>query len=57
MAHRSKKKHVKHVHEHEPATPPARSPVAEANAERSRIDEVPEPRRKRPGPVRRAARR
>lgn len=32
MAHRSKKKHLKHVHEHEPATPPAKSPVAKADA-------------------------
>lgn len=32
MAHRSKKKHLKHVHQHEPATPPAKSPVAKAEA-------------------------
>jgi hypothetical protein len=32
MAHRSRKKHLKHVHEHEPATPPAKSPTAKAEA-------------------------
>jgi len=32
MAHRSKKKHIKHVHEHEPATPKAKSPIAKAEA-------------------------
>jgi hypothetical protein len=32
MAHRSKKKHIKHQHEHEPATPKARSPIAKAEA-------------------------
>lgn len=32
MAHRSRKKHLKHVHEHEPATPPAKSPAAKAEA-------------------------
>lgn len=37
MAHRSKKKHLKHVHEQEPATPPAKSPVAKAEAARARI--------------------
>jgi hypothetical protein len=25
MAHKSKKKHLKHVHQHEPATPPAKT--------------------------------
>ncbi len=30
MAHRSKKKHLKHVHEHEPATPKAKSPAVKA---------------------------
>ncbi len=37
MAHRSKKKHLKHLHEQEPATPPAKSPVAKAEAARARI--------------------
>ena len=32
MAHRSKKKHLKHVHQHEPATPKAKSPIAKAEA-------------------------
>ena len=32
MAHRSKKKHLKHMHQHEPATPRAHSPVAKAEA-------------------------
>jgi hypothetical protein len=32
MAHRSKKKHIKHVHQHEPATPKAKSPTAKAEA-------------------------
>lgn len=32
MAHRSRKKHLKHVHEHEPATPAAKSPTAKADA-------------------------
>ena len=32
MAHRSKKKHLKHLHQHEPATPPAKSPTAKARA-------------------------
>jgi hypothetical protein len=32
MAHRSKKKHLKHMHQHEPATPKAGSPVAKAEA-------------------------
>lgn len=37
MAHRSKKKHLKHLHEQEPATPPAKSPVAKAEAARAGI--------------------
>lgn len=37
MAHRSKKKHLKHVHEHEPATPAARSPVAKAETAKARF--------------------
>jgi hypothetical protein len=32
MAHRSKKKHLKHVHQHEPVTPKAKGPVAKAEA-------------------------
>lgn len=32
MAHRSKKKHLKHLHQHEPATPKAKSPIAKAEA-------------------------
>jgi hypothetical protein len=32
MAHRSKKKHLKHAHQHEPATPKAKSPIAKAEA-------------------------
>jgi hypothetical protein len=32
MAHRSKKKHLKHTHQHEPATPKAKSPIAKAEA-------------------------
>lgn len=32
MAHRSKKKHLKHVHQHEAATPKAKSPGAKAEA-------------------------
>ena len=55
MAHRSKKKHIKHVHEHEPAKPRAKSPIAKANRERARIGEPPEPRPKKRGLVRRAA--
>jgi hypothetical protein len=37
MAHKSKKKHLKHVHEHEPATPKARSPVVKAEAATARV--------------------
>lgn len=37
MAHKSKKKHLKHVHQHEPATPPAKSPVAKAEAAEARF--------------------
>lgn len=37
MAHKSKKKHLKHVHEHEPATPAAKSPVAKAEAAEARF--------------------
>ena len=32
MAHRSRKKHIKHVHQHEPPTPPAKSPAEKAEA-------------------------
>jgi hypothetical protein len=32
MAHRSKKKHLKHMHQNEPVTPKARGPVAKAEA-------------------------
>jgi hypothetical protein len=32
MAHRSKKKHIKHMHDHEPVTPKAKGPVAKAEA-------------------------
>ncbi|HEY5944209.1 MAG TPA: hypothetical protein VIV40_01900 [Kofleriaceae bacterium] len=32
MAHRSKKKHLKHMHQHEAATPKANSPVVKARA-------------------------
>jgi hypothetical protein len=32
MAHRSKKKHLKHMHEHEAPTPKAKGPVAKAEA-------------------------
>lgn len=34
MAHRSKRKHLAHLHEQEPAKPPAKSPVAKAEAAR-----------------------
>ncbi|HSD91374.1 MAG TPA: hypothetical protein VLB44_27810 [Kofleriaceae bacterium] len=37
MAHKSKKKHLKHVHDHEPATPKAKSPVAMAEAATARV--------------------
>jgi hypothetical protein len=37
MAHRSKKKHLKHMHQHEPATPKAKSPVAKAEAAASGV--------------------
>jgi hypothetical protein len=37
MAHRSKKKHLKHVHEHEPVTPPAKSPISKAAAAEARF--------------------
>lgn len=32
MAHRSKQKHIKHLRQHEPATPKAKSPTAKAQA-------------------------
>lgn len=60
MAHRSKKKHIKHLHEHEPATPRAKSPVAKADVARagapkaSRTESEPKPKKR--GIVRRAAR-
>jgi len=37
MAHKSKKKHLEHVHEHEPATPKAKSPVVKAEAASARV--------------------
>ena len=67
MAHRSKKKHLKHLHQHEPATPPAKSPIAKAEAAAAgiakkggsarRAPELKEaaPKRKKKGIVRRLA--
>ena len=63
MAHRSKKKHLKHVHAHEPAIPPAKSPIAKAEAAVAGIAKKAANRRatsevkpkKRPGLVRRLA--
>ena len=65
MAHRSKKKHLKHLHQHEPATPPAKSPIARAEAAAAgiakkggnarRAPELKEARRKPKGIVRRLA--
>jgi hypothetical protein len=63
MAHRSKKKHLKHVHAHEPATPPAKSPIAKAEAAAAGIAKKAGKRRappdleskRRPGLVRRLA--
>jgi hypothetical protein len=37
MAHRSHKKHIKHMHQHEPATPKAKSPAAKADVASQRI--------------------
>lgn len=37
MAHRSHKKHIKHMHQHEPATPKAKSPTAKADVASQRI--------------------
>ena len=64
MAHRSKKKHLKHMHEHEPATPKAKSPLAKARAAAAgiakkggntrRAKEANEPKQKK-GIVRRLA--
>lgn len=36
MAHKSRKKHIKHIHAHEPATPAARHPGAKADVETER---------------------
>jgi len=67
MAHRSKRKHLAHVHEHEPATPPAKSPVEKAEAARRGVAKKAPTRRaaadpktakpKRGGLVRRLAKR
>jgi len=67
MAHRSKQKHIKHVHEHEPARPKAKSPIAKAEAaaagiaKKRSVRRAPEPvdtgKRKPKGLVRRLARR
>src|SRR5690606_12802955 len=53
MAHRSKKKHVKHLHEHEPVTPRAKSPVAKAESARARIAK-PAPRKRGAATTKRA---
>jgi hypothetical protein len=37
MAHRSKKKHLKHLRQQEAATPPAKSPAAKAESAAARI--------------------
>jgi hypothetical protein len=63
MAHRSRKKHIKHAHAHEPATPPAKSPIAKVEAAAAGIAKQGSSRRttsevkpkKRPGLVRRLA--
>ena len=64
MAHRSKKKHLKHVHQHEPATPKAKSPIAKAEAaaagiakkgSRSPAPELEQGAQKKKGLVRRLA--
>jgi hypothetical protein len=63
MAHRSKKKHLKHVHAQEPPTPPAKSPIAKAEAAAAGIAKKASHRRRatepkpkqRPGLVRRIA--
>ena len=36
MAHKSHRKHIKHLHKHEPATPKAKSPVRLAEIEMAR---------------------
>lgn len=53
MAHRSKKKHLKHIHEHEPATPKARSPVEKARAAAAGIARKGNGRRAKPANGRR----
>lgn len=40
MAHRSRKKHIKHMHQHEAATPKAKSPVAKADVATQRISKT-----------------
>jgi hypothetical protein len=37
MAHRSHKKHIKHMHQHEPATAKAKSPTVKADVASQRI--------------------
>ena len=51
MAHRSKKKHLKHVHQHEPATPPAKSPVAKAEAVAAGFAKKAAPKRRAQEPI------
>ena len=64
MAHRSKKKHLKHMHQQEAVTPKAKSPVAKAEAAAAGIAKkggnvrrAPELEKagKKPGIVRRVA--
>jgi hypothetical protein len=37
MAHKSHKKHIKHVHQHEPATAKAKSPIVKAEIAQARL--------------------
>lgn len=63
MAHRSKQKHIKHLHQAEPATPKAKAPTAKAEAaaagvakKRGNVRRAPEldkAGKKKPGIVRR----